>query len=212
MGPHFMLLLSIYVLYSNVTYIYPVSCVVEIKLFRLYIMQLYKIYMINYQETYLVEKYKWQFCVITTDACPSLILFLKTMTNTCKLHAALSHVPHSVTCRTQPRAALSHTPHSAKRRSQPYTALSHTPHSATCHTQPHRTQPHTALSHMPHSATQHSATRHNSIHYFIALKYFAYPKYSWSLWSLLYLLSVKSSLSIWYCEDLIYIFEMIYTS
>ena len=32
MGPHFMLLLSIYVLYSNVTYIYPVSCLVEIKL------------------------------------------------------------------------------------------------------------------------------------------------------------------------------------
>ena len=30
MGPHFMLLLSIYVLYSNVTYIYPVSCLVEI--------------------------------------------------------------------------------------------------------------------------------------------------------------------------------------
>ena len=34
MGPHFMLLLSIYVLYSNVTYIYPVSCLVEIKLFQ----------------------------------------------------------------------------------------------------------------------------------------------------------------------------------
>ena len=32
MGPHFMLLLLIYVLYSNVTYIiYPVSCLVEIK-------------------------------------------------------------------------------------------------------------------------------------------------------------------------------------
>ena len=30
MGPHFMLLLSIYVLYYNVTYIYPVSCFVEI--------------------------------------------------------------------------------------------------------------------------------------------------------------------------------------
>ena len=30
MGQHFMLLLSIYVLYSNVTYIYPVSCLVEI--------------------------------------------------------------------------------------------------------------------------------------------------------------------------------------
>ena len=29
---HFMLLLSIYVLYSNVTYIYPVSCLVEIKI------------------------------------------------------------------------------------------------------------------------------------------------------------------------------------
>ena len=26
MGPHFMLLPSIYVLYSNVSYIYPVSC------------------------------------------------------------------------------------------------------------------------------------------------------------------------------------------
>ena len=35
MGPHFMLLLSIYVLYSNVTYIYPVSCLVEIKLFQI---------------------------------------------------------------------------------------------------------------------------------------------------------------------------------
>ena len=34
MCPHFMLLLSIYVLYSNVTYIYPVSCLVEIKLFQ----------------------------------------------------------------------------------------------------------------------------------------------------------------------------------
>ena len=34
MGPHFMLLLSIYVLYSNVTYIDPVSCLVEIKLFQ----------------------------------------------------------------------------------------------------------------------------------------------------------------------------------
>ena len=29
-----MLPLSIYVLYSNVTYIYPVSCLVEIKLFK----------------------------------------------------------------------------------------------------------------------------------------------------------------------------------
>ena len=35
MGPHFMLLLSIYVLYPNVTYIYPVSCLVEIKLFQI---------------------------------------------------------------------------------------------------------------------------------------------------------------------------------
>ena len=51
MGPHFMLLLSIYVLYSNVTYIYklciifqyiyiyiyiyPVSCHVEIKMFQI---------------------------------------------------------------------------------------------------------------------------------------------------------------------------------
>ena len=35
MGPHFMLLLSIYVLYSNVTYIYPVSCLEEIKLFEI---------------------------------------------------------------------------------------------------------------------------------------------------------------------------------
>ena len=35
MGPHFMLLLSIYVLYSNVTYMYPVSCLVEIKLFQI---------------------------------------------------------------------------------------------------------------------------------------------------------------------------------
>ena len=35
MGTHFMLLLSIYVLYSNVTYIYPVSCLVEIKLFEI---------------------------------------------------------------------------------------------------------------------------------------------------------------------------------
>ena len=33
-GPHFMLLLSIYVLYSNVTYIYPVSCLMEIKLLQ----------------------------------------------------------------------------------------------------------------------------------------------------------------------------------
>ena len=32
MGPHFMLLLSIYVLYFNVTYVYPVSCLVERKL------------------------------------------------------------------------------------------------------------------------------------------------------------------------------------
>ena len=31
-----MLLLSIYVLYSNVAYIYPVSCLVEIKLFQLF--------------------------------------------------------------------------------------------------------------------------------------------------------------------------------
>ena len=30
-----MLLLSIYLLYSNVTYIYPVSCLVEIKLFQI---------------------------------------------------------------------------------------------------------------------------------------------------------------------------------
>ena len=30
-----MLLLLIYVLYSNVTYIYPVSCFVEIKLFQI---------------------------------------------------------------------------------------------------------------------------------------------------------------------------------
>ena len=36
MGPHFMLLLSIYVLYSNVTYIYLVSCLEEIKLFQLF--------------------------------------------------------------------------------------------------------------------------------------------------------------------------------
>ena len=35
MGPHFMLLLSIYVLYSNITYVYPVSCLVEIKLFQI---------------------------------------------------------------------------------------------------------------------------------------------------------------------------------
>ena len=35
MGPHFMLLLPIYVLYSNVTYIYHVSCLVEIKLFQI---------------------------------------------------------------------------------------------------------------------------------------------------------------------------------
>ena len=34
MGPNFILLLSIYVLYSNVSYIYPVSCLVEIKLFQ----------------------------------------------------------------------------------------------------------------------------------------------------------------------------------
>ena len=32
MGPHFMLLMPTYVLYSNVTYIYPVSYLVEIKL------------------------------------------------------------------------------------------------------------------------------------------------------------------------------------
>ena len=30
-----MILLSIYVLYSNMTYIYPVSCLVEIKLFQI---------------------------------------------------------------------------------------------------------------------------------------------------------------------------------
>ena len=36
MGPHFMLLLSIYVLYSNVSYIYLISCPVEIKLFQLF--------------------------------------------------------------------------------------------------------------------------------------------------------------------------------
>ena len=35
MGPHFMLLLSIYVLYSNVTDIYSVSSLVEIKLFQI---------------------------------------------------------------------------------------------------------------------------------------------------------------------------------
>ena len=35
MGPHFMLLLSIYVLYSNVTYIYPVSYLMEIKVFQI---------------------------------------------------------------------------------------------------------------------------------------------------------------------------------
>ena len=35
MGPHFMLLLSIFVSYSNVSYIYPVSCLVEIKLFQI---------------------------------------------------------------------------------------------------------------------------------------------------------------------------------
>ena len=35
MGTHFMLLLSIYVLYSNVTYIYPLSWLVEIKLFQI---------------------------------------------------------------------------------------------------------------------------------------------------------------------------------
>ena len=35
MGPYFMLLLSIYLLYSNVTYIYLVSCLVEIKLFQI---------------------------------------------------------------------------------------------------------------------------------------------------------------------------------
>ena len=35
---HYMLLQSIYVLYSNVNYIYPISCLVEIKLFqKLYI-------------------------------------------------------------------------------------------------------------------------------------------------------------------------------
>ena len=39
MGPHFMLLLSICVLYSNVTCIYPVSCLVEIKLFQMQLMQ-----------------------------------------------------------------------------------------------------------------------------------------------------------------------------
>ena len=38
MGPHFMLLLSIYVLYSNITYIYPVSCLVsKINCFKLFI-------------------------------------------------------------------------------------------------------------------------------------------------------------------------------
>ena len=36
MGPHFMLLMSIYVLYSNVSYMYPVSCLVETKLFQSY--------------------------------------------------------------------------------------------------------------------------------------------------------------------------------
>ena len=35
MGPHLMSLLSIYILYSNVGYIYPVSCLVEIKLFQI---------------------------------------------------------------------------------------------------------------------------------------------------------------------------------
>ena len=35
-GPTFHTLLSIYVLYSNVTYIYPVTCLVEIKLFQLF--------------------------------------------------------------------------------------------------------------------------------------------------------------------------------
>ena len=34
-GPHFMSLQSIYVLYSNVTYIYPASNLVEIKLFQI---------------------------------------------------------------------------------------------------------------------------------------------------------------------------------
>ena len=33
MGPHFLLFLSIYVLYCNASYIYPVSCFVKIKLF-----------------------------------------------------------------------------------------------------------------------------------------------------------------------------------
>ena len=36
MSPHFMLLLSIYALYPNVTYIYLVSCLVELKLFQKY--------------------------------------------------------------------------------------------------------------------------------------------------------------------------------
>ena len=36
MGPHFTLLLSINVLCSNVTYIYPVSCLVEINFFKLF--------------------------------------------------------------------------------------------------------------------------------------------------------------------------------
>ena len=35
MGPHFMLLLTIFVLYSNVTSIYLVLCLVEIKLFQI---------------------------------------------------------------------------------------------------------------------------------------------------------------------------------
>ena len=50
MGLHFMLLLSIYVLYSNVTYIYAVSCLVKIKLFQI--------------NTWKQHKFKWKAGVV----------------------------------------------------------------------------------------------------------------------------------------------------
>ena len=44
MGPHFMLLISIYVLNFNLIYIYLVSCLVEINLYNLYINYIHVLY------------------------------------------------------------------------------------------------------------------------------------------------------------------------
>ena len=111
MGQHFMLLLSIYVLYSNVSYINPVSCLVEIKLFQI-ISKLFKIKTLMFEDLialqirkcmHRVKKHHYTTCA---SHLPSLHHVCITLTSITTPHVYHISEHHYTTCVSHQRASL----------------------------------------------------------------------------------------------------------